>query len=277
MKLYIDSREPKQIINLINNYNNNAKEQFEIIIKSLDLGDYLIENEDKSLILFERKSLADLESSIKDGRYSEQSYRLNECAIANHNIIYLIEGSIINYKNKNFVNSLYSSLLTLNYFKGFSVLNSINSVETAEIIYRFVNKLLREKNKKGYYTNYIKQNEEISSVNIERTNESNIERKNENSENSENSENNNIKNDYVNALKTSKKSNITKDNINIIMLMQIPNVNVVSATAIIEKFKTLKELVGALERDNECLNNMCANNRKISSNVIKSIKEYLLI
>ena len=80
----------------------------------------------------------------------EQSYRLNECAIANHNIIYLIEGSIINYKNKNFVNSLYSSLLTLNYFKGFSVLNSINSVETAEIIYRFTNKLLREKSKNGY-------------------------------------------------------------------------------------------------------------------------------
>lgn len=267
MKLYIDSREPKQIINLINSYNNNAKEQFEIIIKSLDLGDYLIENEDKSLILFERKSLADLEASIKDGRYSEQSYRLNECAIANHNIIYLIEGSIINYKNKNFVNSLYSSLLTLNYFKGFSVLNSINSVETAEIIYRFVNKLLREKSKNGHYINKeVKQNEEISSVNIERKNE-----------NGENSENNNIKNDYVNALKTSKKSNITKDNINIIMLMQIPNVNVVSATAIIEKYKTLKELVEALERDSECLNNIYVNNRKISSNVIKSIKEYLLI
>ena len=270
MKLYIDSREPKQIINLITNYNNNAKEQFEIIIKSLDLGDYLIEYEDKSLILFERKSLSDLEASIKDGRYSEQSYRLNECVIANHNIIYLIEGSLINYKNKNFVNSLYSSLLTLNYLKGFSVLNSINTIETAEIIYRFVNKLLREKSKNGHYINKeVKQNEKISSVNIEITNE--------NSENNENSESNNMKNDYVYALKTSKKSNITKDNINIIMLMQIPNVNVVSATAIIEKYKTLKELVGALEGDNECLNNMCANNRKISSNVIKSIKEYLLI
>jgi len=261
MKLYIDSREPKQIINLINNYNNNAKEQFEIIIKSLDLGDYLIEYEDKSLILFERKSLADLESSIKDGRYSEQSYRLNDCAIANHNIIYLIEGSIINYKNKNFVNSIYSCLLTLNYFKGFSIINSINTIETAEIIYRFVNKLLREKNKNGYYINAIKQNEDISSVNIERTNE-----------NSENNENNNMKNDYVNALKTSKKSNITKDNINIIMLMQVPNVNVVSATAIIEKYKTLKQLVEALERDYDCLNNLYVNNRKISSNVIRSIK-----
>ena len=260
MKLYIDSREPKQIINLITHNNNNAKEKFEIIIKSLDLGDYLIENEDKSLILIERKSLADLEASIKDGRYSEQSYRLNDCAIANHNIVYLIEGSIINYKNKNFVNSLYSSLLTLNYFKGFSVLNSINNVETAEIIYRFANKLLREKSKNGYYSN----------IQV-------IDNTNTNTSDSNNEKIIDSKNEYVNALKTSKKGNITRDNINIIMLMQIPNVNVVSATAIIEKYKNMRDLTNALEENNNCLDNMCANNRKISNNVIKSIKEYLLI
>ena len=260
MKLYIDSREPKQIINLVTHNNNNAKEKFEIIIKSLDLGDYLIENEDKSLILIERKSLADLEASIKDGRYSEQSYRLNECVIANHNIIYLIEGSIINYKNKYFVNSLYSSLLTLNYFKGFSVLNSINNVETAEIIYRFANKLLREKSKNGYYSN----------IQV-------IDNTNTNTSDSNNEKIIDSKNEYVNALKTSKKGNITRDNINIIMLMQIPNVNVVSATAIIEKYKNMRDLTNALEENNNCLDNMCANNRKISNNVIKSIKEYLLI
>ena len=32
-----------------------------------------------------------------------------------------------------------------------------------------------------------------------------------------------------------------------------------------------------LEKDNECLNNIYVNNRKISCNVIKSIKQYLLI
>tara|TARA_Y100000816_G_scaffold269177_1_gene231921 strand:+ start:1685 stop:2497 length:813 start_codon:yes stop_codon:yes gene_type:complete len=270
MKLYIDSREPKQIINLITHNNNNAKEKFEIIIKSLDLGDYLIENEDKSLILIERKSLADLEASIKDGRYSEQSYRLNDCAIANHNIVYLIEGSIINYKNKNFVNSLYSSLLTLNYFKGFSVLNSINNVETAEIIYRFANKLLREKSKNGYYSN-------IQVIDNTNTNNNTNTNTNTNTSDSNNEKIMDSKNEYVNALKTSKKGNITRDNINIIMLMQIPNVNVVSATAIIEKYKNMRDLTNALEENNNCLDNMCANNRKISNNVIKSIKEYLLI
>ena len=48
----------------------------------------------KLIILIERKSLNDLESSIKDGRYSEQSIRLNSSEIHNHNIYYLIEGNI---------------------------------------------------------------------------------------------------------------------------------------------------------------------------------------
>ena len=45
--------------------------------------------------LIERKSLNDLESSIKDGRYNEQSLRLDKYDLANHNIYYLIE---LNYK-----------------------------------------------------------------------------------------------------------------------------------------------------------------------------------
>ena len=41
-------------------------------------------------LIFERKSLADLISSIKDGRYIEQSFRLSECSLDNHNIYYII-------------------------------------------------------------------------------------------------------------------------------------------------------------------------------------------
>ena len=33
-------------------------------------------------------------SSIKDGRYEEQSYRLNGLSHHNHNIVYLIEGDV---------------------------------------------------------------------------------------------------------------------------------------------------------------------------------------
>ena len=101
MKLYIDNREPKEIINYIKYLIDESKNKLfiSIEIKSLDLGDYIIYDEkyEKDLIIFERKTLSDLESSIKDGRYSEQSLRLSSKSLHNHNIIYLIEGSIINY------------------------------------------------------------------------------------------------------------------------------------------------------------------------------------
>ena len=43
----------------------------------------------------------------------------------------------------------------MSYFKGFSVFNSLNAVESAEIIYSFVNKFLRTRDKVGYYSNNI--------------------------------------------------------------------------------------------------------------------------
>ena len=62
------------------------------------------------------------------------------------------------------------------------------------------------------------------------------------------------------------------------MLMQIPNVSHVSATTIINKYKTIKDLVLCLENDSDCLNSLKleSSNRKISKNIIKNIKEYLL-
>ena len=62
------------------------------------------------------------------------------------------------------------------------------------------------------------------------------------------------------------------------MLMQIPNVSYISASSIINKYKTIKDLVLSLENDGDCLNSLKleTSNRKISKNIIKNIKEYLL-
>tara|TARA_X000000368_G_scaffold261665_1_gene207113 strand:+ start:4306 stop:5055 length:750 start_codon:yes stop_codon:yes gene_type:complete len=248
MKLYIDNREPKEIINYLKVLNDNNK--YTIEISNLDLGDYLIydENTDKTIVIIERKSLSDLECSIKDGRYNEQSFRLDGNILHNHNIYYLIEGNIINYKNEKFKKTLYSSLVSISYYKGFSILNSVNNIESAEIINGFVNKLLRENNKECYYKNIIEHDNSVS------------------------------KEDYVNVIKTSKKANVTPDNIDIIMLMQIPNVSYNSAITIINKFITLKNLITELENDNECINSLKleSSNRKISKNVVENIKQYLL-
>jgi ERCC4-type nuclease len=262
MKLYIDNREPKAIIDSLEFINNSSKNKITIEIKSLDLGDFVLYDEinEQAIIIIERKSLADLEASIKDGRYNEQSYRLSQNTLANHNIYYLIEGSIINYKNKSFKNTLYSSLFSLSYFKGFSVFNSLNAVESAEIVYSFVNKFLREKDKVGYYSNNnsITNNEDL---------EKNEDLKLENKEDS-----------YLANIKNSKKSNITRENIDILMLMQVPGVSITSATTIINTHKTINNLVNNLTKDETCLDSLKTenNNRKISKNIIASIKLYLL-
>ena len=95
MKLFVDSREPKDIISLIESRVN-------IETGNLDIGDFLIKNDDDEIVMiFERKSLNDLVSSIKDGRYNEQSFRLSEHPLDNHNIYYIIEGNIMNFCNKN--------------------------------------------------------------------------------------------------------------------------------------------------------------------------------
>ena len=264
MKLLIDNREPESIIKYINYLNDLIENKITIEIKSLDVGDYIFfdENENENIIIIERKSLSDLESSIKDGRYTEQSYRLTNIQnIHNHNIYYLIEGNISNYKNKKFVPTIYSTLISLNYYKGFSVIRTYNNIETAESIFHFFCKILKEKKKNGYYLNFLSNNLDKVENNLD---------KNEITSKKPTS--------YLEHIKIKKKENITQDNINILMLMQIPGVNLKSAESILNTYKTIKNLAIELETNINCLNNIKYedSNRKINKTTIENIKNYLL-
>ena len=73
---------------------SSSSSNIELKVETLPLGDIIIGNETQDFLIIERKSLTDLLSSIKDGRYEEQSYRLNGLNHHNHNIIYLIEGDV---------------------------------------------------------------------------------------------------------------------------------------------------------------------------------------
>jgi ERCC4-type nuclease len=69
------------------------EEAKEIVVEQLDIGDFEINIVDdrkglEKRYVFERKTLADLESSIKDGRWREQKMR---CVASGANIIYIIE------------------------------------------------------------------------------------------------------------------------------------------------------------------------------------------
>jgi ERCC4-type nuclease len=78
MNLYIDTRE-SQAIKELNNTEYN--------VIPLDIGDFQIKSVGDTFVIFERKLLSDLLSSIKDGRYKEQSLRLNSHSLENHKFI----------------------------------------------------------------------------------------------------------------------------------------------------------------------------------------------
>ena len=91
MIIKVDSRE-HELITLCSNILNNSLTYSGITLKveSLPLGDVIITDASglNEYVIIERKSLRDLAASIKDGRYDEQSYRLNGINHHNHNVIY---------------------------------------------------------------------------------------------------------------------------------------------------------------------------------------------
>jgi ERCC4-type nuclease len=251
MQLFIDLREPKTLVNYIISLNETSNTKITIVQKNLTIGDYVFYDEvnSKEILIIERKSLSDLEASIKDGRYSEQSFRLNETTLHNHNIIYLLEGAIIKY-NPKFRTTLYSSLFSLNYYKGFSVINVLNQTETGDILMAFASKLLRE-NKPGFYNNL----SDLSDL-------------------SDSSNNTN----YISTLKATKKSHINSENIFQLMLMQIPGISNVSSLALSNEFKNMENLLNALKSDNiaKLENIKLASGRKLNKKIITSLQENLV-
>jgi ERCC4-type nuclease len=248
-----------------------------LVSETLPLGDIIINDGTDDCIIIERKTLSDLSASIKDGRYEEQSYRLNGIQHHNHNIVYLIEGDMQrfnSFKERIDKQTMYSAMFSINYFKGFSVMRSNTIEETATMVCNMVYKVVSglKAGKKGYYSNFLKESKE----------EVKDESKEEEKEKVEKEEEVNKEKDYCTVVKKVKKDNITTDNIGEIMLCQIPSISSTSALAILSQFKTLPNLIKSIQEDETCLNAICTTdangkNRKISKTAIASIIKFLKV
>jgi len=293
MIIKIDVREP-DLLQHINHLTSTIPIFKNLIIKSeaLPIGDIIIADDSNEKLIIERKSVSDLLASIKDGRYEEQSYRLNGLEQHNHNIIYLIEGDVskVNrFKGDNRTEklTLYSAMFSLNYYKGFSVFRSFSLEETAILICNMAYKLEKETGtKQSFYTNTnstskivvpepVVIEEQTIVINEDKNNasEESLEQSDKSLEQSDK--------DYIGVVKKVKKDNITADNIDEIMLCQIPGISSVSAIAIIQKFKSLANLIKEIDTNGDCLNDVSYTNskgqtRKINKTCATNIVKFLL-
>lgn len=253
MKVIIDERETT-LYNKCVELNTFATVQLSKQV--LPIGDILFKTDDdtKTLCIIERKSLADLLASIKDGRYEEQSYRLSnngECSL--HNVIYVIEGIMSTLRTPMEKRLVFSSIASLNYFKGFSVLRSSSVSESAELLLFTADKIAR-----GIADGL--NNATCASAN--------------------GIANANTEQNYCTVVKKVKKENVTPQNIAEIMLCQIPGISSTNAIAIMKHFSSLSDLIDKLKSNPDCLDDIRietnGKSRKIAKNCVEGIRNYLL-
>lgn len=254
----------------------NSKFVYNLLEKdTLTLGDIKITtDENKPVLLIERKTIPDLLASIKDKRYEEQSHRLiHGSGYPPHSIFYVIEGSISQCRTDLEKRIVYSAIASLQMFKGFSVYKTSSVTETAEWVMSLAEKIERNFGK-GIIPYYLTPHF-LRGLNTKR------EEADEQPQNIITTETSQVsEKDYCAVVKTTKKDNITENNISEIMLCQIPGISSVSAIGIMKHFANISDLIYKLNEDPDCLQQIHIESngktRKLNKNIIESMKRFLI-
>ena len=222
---------------IIKNWFKSNNYKFEL--KNLELGDFIIrDNFNNILLIIERKTIEDLLASVKDGRYIEQSQRYLQINLPSNKIYYIIEGNINRYAFDSIeYKTVYSCVYSLSFKKGFSVFFQNNTNETINFISQFLNRII--------------------------------------------SNNETFNNNETLPISLIKKASVSKDNLDCHMLNLIPGIGMGTAKEILSKFnnsffelwKSVKE--DKVENENN-LNQIKVNNRKLSKKIIENINNYLV-
>ena len=210
-------------------------------------------------VIIERKTIADMVASLKDGRYAEQKARLDACPVPNHNIMFLIEGP------RTGADHVHAAVFSLFYNHGFGVLFSCTVGDSARIIRAFDRKLNKDPPSRTAY--YRLDQGGIGGGGIGGIGGGGT---------------SSTFADYAACLKPEKKANVCRENIWIIMLQQIPHVSSSIARALMDDFGSLPALIEAAVSEPERLDTfklvdpVSGKSRKLSSRVITNIRELLL-
>jgi len=130
-KFVIDGREPKTIFDAFG-------EGFSYQRANLDVGDFQISVDDKPVLIAERKTWADLVSSLSDGRMRDQTARLVEkCRDTGARPVLIIESSsVLDWTGKSGgMRDKFMDCTLIKYaLEGFSVLRTRNVSHTKDIL-----------------------------------------------------------------------------------------------------------------------------------------------
>lgn len=312
MKVIIDTRE-RDLYERCYSITSSTSTYITLEREPLPIADiYFKTDEDKDVLMIERKSLTDLLASIKDGRYEEQSYRMmHSSGFPPHSVIYIIEGQMSQLRTPFEKRLVYSAMASLNFFKGFSVIRTHSLSETAEFIIWTAEKIERNF-LKGIFPYYLQPQhakymkrpvcENVEEEKIEEIdNEAIPEQKEQLIANSINDVTNRLaetaetvntlenvqhvlhdtaERNYCTVVKKVKKENITPENIGEIVLCQIPGISSTTAISIMKPFQTFPRFICALQENPAVLDNITYETngkiRKINKTSIENIKKYFL-
>ena len=215
VKLVIDNRE------------KDLKVAFpEAEFKNLDIGDIEIKYTDDAgntelFLLIERKTMCDVISSVNDGRYREQKKRLLESNIPREKIMYLLEGHLDDIPGH--MKTLFGMLINTVFRDKLKVIRFECIEETIYFIKRITEKL------KNNDTSILDQSQTQSQT--------------------QSSESNNL--EYLSTIKLKKKDNLNSNNCNLLQLSQIPGLSLPNAQVIIDKYKSIANLIKCYYEEEE--------------------------
>ena len=153
INLIVDHREHK-LNNKINEYldkNKNNLDYLKYEKKNLDIGDIIIEYLDtkknlSSQFIIERKTVSDMISSIKDGRYKEQKSRINAYVREQNikdtvcNFFYILEGYENQYRKQGDEKMLFGSWISLQFRDDINCIRLMDLDETLSFIFRLIDR-----------------------------------------------------------------------------------------------------------------------------------------
>ena len=238
LKIIIDSRETNLFNNIIERDLDKYVDKITIIKQQLEIGDIHIQMDDL-IYVYERKTINDLLSSVKDSRYKEQKSRL----LSNYkNVNYIIEGSDIiasnNLHNQNLLTSIY---FNSTYRDNIKVFFTKNINDTITFLLMLSTKIIDKPH--NFILNETQKTEP----------------------------------EYIDIckIKSKKSDNIDKETCYLLQLSQIPNISKQIAKNIKDVYPTMKILINTLatsENPNELLMKI----PNIGKQKANKIIEYLL-